>query len=188
MALRLDPHLEAALLNRHGTALCLLGICLSIAGCGPYHLGNRSLYAPDVQTVYVPMFESASFRRHLAERLTEAVIKELELKTPYKAVQTPDADAVLSGRIRGESKRILVETPTDEGRELQVELVCEVSFFDRRGQRLATLEPIPLPPELAQITQTASLVPEVGHSLATAQQAAIARLAEQIVAQLEVPW
>lgn len=187
MALRLDSHLQTPLLTCV-LAACIATLTLCAAGCAPYHLGSRTLYAADVQTVYVPMFESASFRRHLAERLTEAVIKELELKTPYKAVQTPDADAVLSGRIRGETKRILVETPTDEGRELQVELVCEVAFYDRRGQRLATFQPIPLPPELAHITQTASLVPEAGHSLATAQQAAIARLAEQIVAQLEVPW
>ena len=41
---------------------------------------------PDVSTVYVPMIESGSYRRDLGERLTEAVAKQIELKTPYKVV------------------------------------------------------------------------------------------------------
>ena len=71
-----------------------------LAGCASYQVGSESLYAPDVATVYVPMIESDSYRRDLGERLTEAVIKEIELKTPYKVVGTPDADSILSPYFR----------------------------------------------------------------------------------------
>ena len=63
-------------------------------------MGAESLYAPDVQTVYVPMIESESFRRDLGERLTEAVVKEIELKSPFKVVGTPDADSIFCGPTR----------------------------------------------------------------------------------------
>ena len=52
------------------------------------------------------MFESVSFRRDLGERLTEAVMKQIEEKTPYKVVSDPNADSMLSGRIAQESKRV----------------------------------------------------------------------------------
>ncbi len=57
------------------TTLCCL---LLLSGCAAYHIGNSSLFPPDIHTVYVPMFESDSFRRDLGERLTEAVCKEIE--------------------------------------------------------------------------------------------------------------
>ena len=65
------------------------GMSLLASGCAAYRFGAASLYPPDIQTVYVPVFESNSFRRNLSELLTEAVCKEIELKTPYKVVGTP---------------------------------------------------------------------------------------------------
>ncbi len=75
-----------------------VGCLIAQSGCIGYQVGAGSLYAPDVATVYVPMIESDSYRRDLGERLTEAVCKEIELKTPYKVVSTPDADSILSVR------------------------------------------------------------------------------------------
>jgi hypothetical protein len=47
---------------------------------------------------------------------------------------------------------------------------------------------VPLPPAILEVGQSASLVPEFGESFATAQQEAIQKLAEQIVAMMETPW
>src|SRR2546421_386051 len=60
------------------------GLLLLAAGCAEYHLGVGSLYRPDIRTVGVEMFDSLSYRRYLGERLTEAVVKEIEHRTPYK--------------------------------------------------------------------------------------------------------
>jgi len=167
--------------------LCLAWLVL-VAGCVGYQVGNWSLYPGHIRTVYVPMFESTSYRRNLGERLTEAVMKEIEAKTPYKVVGTPDADSVLTGRITGETKRVLVENRFDEPREVEVNLRVEVRWIDHRGEVIRQTEPIPLPRELALVGGSASLIPEVGQSVATAHQQAIQRLAEQIVGMMEAPW
>jgi hypothetical protein len=45
-----------------------------------------------------------------------------------------------------------------------------------------------LPAEIADVSGSANVVPEVGQSIATAQQQAISRLAQQIVGLMEKPW
>jgi hypothetical protein len=158
------------------------------AGCAQYQIGARTMYAPDVHTVYVPMFESDSFRRNLGELLTEAVVKEIELKTPYKVVNSPNADSILSGRIVADEKRVLIETTNDDPRTVEMNLVVDVTWIDRRGDMIRGPTLVPLPPDMVEIGQTSTLVAEVGQSIASAQQLAITRLAEQIVATMEAPW
>ncbi len=163
--------------------LALLG-----GGCAAYRVGNGTLYAPDVQTVYVPMIESDSFRRDLGERLTEAVVKEIELKTPYKVVGTPDADSVLAARLTSDTKRVVIENQNDDPRALELNMYAEVTWYNRRRQPLRAPNMIALSPDMVAIGQTDALLPEVGQSVATQQQQAIQRLAEQIVATMEEPW
>jgi len=63
---------------------CIMLACVGVAsgGCAGYRLGNNTLYAPNVRTVYVPIIQSDSFRTtpniDIGERLTEAVCKEIE--------------------------------------------------------------------------------------------------------------
>ena len=161
---------------------------LSLTGCAGYQIGNQLLYPGHIHSVYVPIFESASFRRNLGERLTEAVSKRIEADTPYKVVGRSDADSILSGRIVEENKSVVVQAKTGEAREVQVNLTVEVSWIDRRGQVLRDYQTIVLPPELTEVSSQANLVPELGQSVATAQQQAIERLAQQIVALMENPW
>ena len=165
-----------------------IALLASLAGCAGYQIGNQSLYPAHIRTVYVPMFDSTSFRRNLGEQLTEAVQKEIELKTPYKVVHDAGADSILSGQIVGETKRLVVGSRTGDPREIQVNLRVEVSWIDRFGGVIRQAEPIPLPPEITDVGASANVVPEVGQSVAAAHQQAISRLAEQIVALMEAPW
>jgi hypothetical protein len=167
-------------------AFCILHFCLT--GCAGYQVGAGSLYAPDVTTVYVPMIESDSYRRDLGERLTEAVIKEIELKTPYKVVDTPDADSVLSARLTRDTRRTLVENAFDDPRLLENELHAEVTWLNRRRLPIIPMQSLAVPPDLVLINQTSNLIPEVGQSVASQQQQAIERLAQQIVSTMEAPW
>jgi hypothetical protein len=169
-------------------ALCLF--LLSACGCATYHMGSDTLYAPDVQTVYVPMIESDSLRRDLGERLTEAVVKEIESKTPFKVVSTPNADAILSCHLRNDVRRVLVEDAFDVPRALENNLRAEVTFVNRRRVGMAAVSPqvIDVPPELVQIGQTSVMVPAIGQSVASSQQLAMERLAQQIVGSMEEAW
>ena len=157
-------------------------------GCASYQIGTRSLYRPDIRTVYVPMFESDSLRRNLGERLTEAVAKEIELKTPYKVVHRPDADSVLSARITSETKRVVSEQVDDIPRNLETDLAVQVNWYDRRGEYLVQDSRFNFSPVAFSVAQTSDLTPEGGQSVASAHQEAIQRLAEQIVSQMESRW
>lgn len=169
--------------------VAILACCWgSLVGCAGYRFGAASLYPPEIRTVHVPIFESNSFRRNLGEWLTEAVIREIELKTPYKVVHDSNADSILSGTLISDAKRLIVVSPTDEPRETEIGMQVQVRWVDRRGNELREPTGVPIPPELVDITGTASLVPEFGHSIATAQQLAIEQLAQQIVTLMEVPW
>ncbi len=163
-------------------------LLLLLGGCAGYQIGNYSLYPDHVRTVHVAVFESVSFRRNMGERLTEAVCKEIERITPYKVVGRASADSVLAGRITNETKQVVVEARSGEAREIQTSLQVEVSWTDCHGQELRRRQSIALPPEIARVSGSGNLIPEVGQSVATAQQQAITRIAEQIVSLMEKPW
>jgi len=173
---------QSAILN-----LSLLSLCFAV-GCASYQVGSGTLYAPDITTVYVPMIESASYRRDLGERLTEAVIKEIELTTPFKVVGTPDADSILSARLVSDTKRVILENQNDDPRALEMAVNVEITWLNRRRQPLEAPQRIGLPRELLTIANNSTLVPEAGQSVATAEQQAIQRLAQQIVSTMEEPW
>lgn len=174
--------------SRQILSLLLSISLLALAGCIGYQVGAGSLYAPDVTTVYVPMIDSDSYRRDLGERLTEAVCKEIELKTPYKVVSTPDADSILSARLLTDARRTLIENAFDDPRLSETELRAEVTWLNRRRLPIVPMQEIPVPPNLVEISQSSNLIPESGQSVATSQQQAIERLAQQIVSTMEAPW
>jgi hypothetical protein len=160
----------------------------STSGCAAYRFGAASLYPPDIQTVYVPMFESNSFRRNLSEGLTELVCKEIDLKTPYKVVGTPNADSVLSGKLIGDTKRVIVEDKFDQPREVEINMAVQVRWLNRKGDLINQATSVPLPQDLITLSAAGILVTEYGQSVTTAQQQSMQRLATQIVSLMETPW
>ena len=170
------------------TAAALMALLLLLPGCASYHFGNQTLYRADIYTVHVPVFESESFREFLGERLTEAVVKQIELVTPYKVSQGATADSVLYGHLLEEDKYVLTENINDEPRDIEVGMRIEVSWRGRNGEMLAGPETFRVPNELVRFAQAVHFVPEGGQSLGTAHQEAIQKLAEQIVSRMELPW
>ncbi len=168
-------------------AICI-SQCVLLSGCIGYQVGTASLYAPDIATVYVPMIESDSYRRDLGERLTEAVCKEIELKTPYKVVSTPNADSILSVKLTRDTRKALVRNAFDDARVSENEIRTQVNWLNRRRLQIIPTQSIPVPPEAVAISATSNIIPEAGQSVATQQQQAIVRLAQQIVGTMETPW
>jgi len=176
-----------------------LSACLAAAllaavagGCASYRFGNNTLYATNVRTIYVPIFQCDSYRTtpaiDIGERLTEAVCKEIEKRTPFKVVGGEDsADSVLTGRVVADTKRMVVESPTDQSRQIEMNYQVMVTWADRGGTVIASGD-VPLPAATVDVGQAASLVPEYGRSVASTQQEAIIKLAQQIVGLMEEPW
>lgn len=168
--------------------VAVIGTFVLLSGCAGYQLGQRSLYRPDIRTVHVPVVQSDSYRLYLGERLTEAVVKEVELRTPYKVVASDTADSVLSIRLVSDSKRVINNNRFSEPRDIETDFFVQASWIDRRGDLIMSHEDVPAAPLLVNLGQQANFVPEGGQSLVTAQQEAIQKLAQQIVGQMELAW
>ena len=161
-------------------ALALAIAAGPLGGCG---YSVRAPFSKEVKTVYVPLFRSISFRREVQLQLSEAVIKEIERRTPYKVVGTPEgADTVLDGTINFADKNIMVENPFNYPRQLTATLTAGVNY---------THNP-PTPEELDRgptiISETVNFVPEIGETSQTAFYRANQLMARQIVDMMESPW
>ena len=166
--------------------LLLVGPAL-VMGCAGYQIGQKTLYQPDIRSVHVPIFESVSFRRNLAERLTEAVVREIESNTPYKIVSRSSADSQLTGKIIAETKDPIAENATDYPRVIETRLVAYVEWRRSNGEPLGRNAPLQIPFAL-RAAEASQFIPEAGQSVATAHQDTIEKIARDIVAQMEMPW
>jgi len=155
------------------------------SGCG-YMLGTPTYQG--VRTVHVPVFKNTSFRRNVDYLLTEAVQKEIRTRGGYRLDDAETADTILRGRIVEIRKNPLSETRFDDPREIQLMVGAEVTWVDRRSGQILQQRTFPLGSALSQSVSNVSFAPEVGQSLASAQQEAASRLAAQIADMMEVPW
>src|SRR5262245_24704325 len=65
---------------------------------------TRPNYDCAIRTVRVPIFKNETYRQGLEFKLTDAVIREIEAKTPWKVVPAwRAADAELTGKIVSET-------------------------------------------------------------------------------------
>jgi hypothetical protein len=95
---------------------------------------TRPNYDPCIKTVYVPIFENATFRRGIEYDLTRAVITAIEQKTPFKIVDNRDAaDTELTGTIVAFNKNILNRNQLNEQRESETVLTVAIVWKDLRS-------------------------------------------------------
>jgi hypothetical protein len=191
------------------TACCLAAAAaLLLSACeqgGHFTVGGyttRPNYDPDIRTVRVAIFGNETFYRSMEFQLTEAVIREIEWKTPYKVVPAGcAADTELVGKIIQFNKGVLNFTNSNDVRDVETTMAIELTWRDLRaghpGDVLSAPPPkvpgseqlhqnvmvIPVPPTLVQ--SQGSFRPELAQSLASAQKQMIDRMAVQIVSMME---
>lgn len=166
----------------------LLPLASGLGGCTAYHFGSRSLFPSGIRTVYVPIVRNDTFRHDLGIRLTEAIVREIEQRTPYKVTGDPWADSTLTVRVVNERKHVLTETLDDDPRALDATISIQATWTGRQGELLMTNNIIPQDMALITFGQDSRFVPEVGQSIGTATQAVIEELAQRIVSEMEVRW
>lgn len=158
------------------------GFCaaLLLGGCGYSHGG---LYPDQYRTVAVPIFENRTFYRQIEYDLSEALVKELELATPYTVAPPGEADTVLAGTIRNIeqtmlSRRRLGGVP----QEMEVTLTIDLEWRDlRTGEAVMTRRGLPV---VARYVPTAP----VDQPFEVGQHALAQQLAREIVAELRGQW
>jgi hypothetical protein len=164
----------------------LLCLCLAGSGCG-YHVGAP--YSTEFSTVHVPTFTTDSFRRGFELQLTEAVQKQIELRTPYRLAKADNAETRLTGHVVSINKRVENQTKFDDPRELEMSYGIEIRWENTRTGQVLAERAIPLPGNVVQMMTDVSFAPEAGQSLAVAQEQAAQNLARQIVGMMEeIVW
>ena len=161
---------------------------LALCGCAAYQFGNSGLYNPNIRTVHVPVVRNDTFRHDLGVQLTEALVRSIEMRTPFKVVGSTAADSVLTCRVTGQGKRVVAENLSDEPRALNNSVSVELTWTDRQGNLLLTNRFVPAGELAFYFVQNADFVPEGGQSMASTQQRVVEQLAEQIVSQMESRW
>jgi len=176
--------------------VCVLMACL--VGCNGFSVrGPRGrseeggffgwhFYAPfdttEVKTVFV-YFKSQTFRRDIQTQLTEAVLKEISLRTPYKIVGNPSqADSLLSGTIAYADKNLVVEAPTNLPRALNGTINVSVNWTHNPPTDIEKSRPPTI------VAETINFVPEVGETSLSAFNHVIQSIAKQVVDMMEQPW
>jgi hypothetical protein len=163
------------------------GLLVCQIGCAPYRMGHQALFTPEIRSVHVPVFRSVSFRPGLGERLTEAVIREIQISTNLHIADESTADTILTGQIGDDAKRVVSENRFDDVRTYERALSVNLQWNDRGGNPIGA--PIAMRPLIEfGAGSSSTAIPEAGPSMATTEQALIDRLARDIVAQLHAPW
>ena len=171
------------------TATVLLASVIGLTtGCAAYRFGSASLFRPGIRTIHVPVVRNDTFRHDLGVRLSEAIVKEIETRTPYKVTGDPNADSRLECRVVSETKRVLTETGTDDPRALDAAMTVRATWLSRSGEMLMQNSIVPTGDLAIGFSQESRFVPEAGQSIDTATEAAIIDLASRIVSQMEMRW
>ncbi|MEM9346515.1 MAG: LPS assembly lipoprotein LptE [Planctomycetota bacterium] len=112
-------------------AFTLAGLVVLLAGCG---YTTTELYPTQYTTVTVPNFENRSNDRNVEFTLREALIKEIEQRTPYKTVSgTGLSDTQLTGTIIRVNRRLISRDATAGlPQEIEVTVVVDFEWRDLR--------------------------------------------------------
>ena len=90
-------------------------------------------YDCGIHTVYVPIFQNVTYTRGLEFQLTQAVIREIEAKTPFKVTDCrANADTELIGKIVSTSKGVITLNQLGEVREVDSGMSIELVWRDLR--------------------------------------------------------
>jgi len=164
----------------YGAIFVSVFAAILMTGCSGY--SSRSLYSQDVKSIYVEMFDNATFRRDLEYDLTDAIAKRIEAETPYKIISDRSkADTVLSGKITAINNSVLtIERNVSRPLEEQAEVTAVFSWKDlRTGQYIVAGK---------SIMATASYSEFQSQGFEYGSKVAANKLAERIVEQMQMEW
>ena len=161
-------------------ALLFTTCTIMLWGCGYAHTDR---FPTDVRTVAVPLFENQSFYQGVEFDLTEALIKEIELNTPYKVTGGDRADTIIDGMIVSiDQNRLSRQSIGGVPQELEVRIVVNYLWkYQNTGKTLRHRD---------GFTAVGRYIPTrpIGEPLEVAQHEAVSRLASEIVSAMGSDW
>lgn len=161
----------------------LLAVSLAamlLGGCG---YTTRPSFRTDVRTVAVPIAENRSFYRGYERDLTEAIIKEMELRTPYKVTAAGHADTILHCTIVRVNQGVLSRTyEGDLPQQVELRVTLDVVWTEARTGKVLR--------ERRGLEATGRYVPTLGvnDTVSAGQHEAMAAMADQVIAMMRDDW
>ncbi len=154
-------------------------VLFPVSGCGGYQ--NNWLYPEQVQTVYVEMFDTTSFRRGHEFVLTDAICKRIESQTPYKIVSDRNiADSVLSGQLGIRSSVLATDRYSAKPIEQETLVNVRVTWKNlKTGQLLIDGE---------KVYASSSYSDPLGQTFDYSIDRAVNKVAVRVVELMETPW
>jgi len=158
--------------------MTLVAVLILLSACG---YSNKTLYNKSITTISVPIWKNKTFRRDWEFKLTEALDKDIEARTPFKLVGQGRADTVLTGEITDIQEDVLTRRfGINLPRENELTVVVNFTWRDVRTGKVLL--------ERTRFNRGATEIPELRERVEDAEQLAVERLARAIVDQMQTDW
>lgn len=160
------------------SATLVAGSAIVTTGCG---YSTARPFRSDIQSIHVEMFHSKEFRRELEFRLSEAIVKRIEMDTPYRIAPQRTADALLTGEVLSVVNRTFGDDfNLDRPREIGSTVTVRFRLQDMRTGEILVERP--------RFVYQTSYIPPVGETFTQGMTRALDGMAEQIVETMESGW
>jgi hypothetical protein len=144
---------------------------------------SASTFSQSISSVAIPIFTTRSYVRDVEFELTDALIKEIEARTPYKVTSEQRADTIILGQINSVELGQLSKSPrTGLSEEMIVSVTIDFQWRDLRSGRLLLERRAFAGHGLFVPSGPTSEPIELG-TFATVQQ-----LARDVVAEMRLDW
>lgn len=142
-----------------------------------------SVFPNNISTVAVNIFKNNSFVREIEFELADALVKEIEARSPYKVTPSTRADTILTGTVRNVQRDQLSKSRlTGLSEEVLLSVTIDFTWTDQRtGRQLVQRE---------SFTGHALFLPSRpnGELIELGEFAVVQLLARDIVSQMQENW
>ena len=144
---------------------------------------SSSLYPTHFRSVAVPIFDNSTMTRNIEFMLTDALIKEIQSRTPYRILGEQYADTLLTGTIKNVDLQMLSQSRnTGLVNEMLVKVVLDFEWLNlMQGGRITGRK---------NFASSAVFIPSRPSSepFEVGEFAVVQQLASDIVDQMQASW
>lgn len=161
-------------------------VCISCTSCETdptVGYSSSSLYPKQYQSIAIPIFQNSTMTRDVEFMLTDAIIKEIQVRSPYRVVDKHVAETILTGTITSMKLSTLSRSQTTGlDNEVLFKVVIDFEWYDQvNGNRIVGRK---------NFASSAVFIPSRPSSepLEIGQFAVVQQLASDIIDQMQASW
>lgn len=166
-------------------ALAIL-VLLTLAACASDPRSGytfASAWDESIETVAVPMFDNVTFSHGMEVALTDAVVKQIQARTPWRVTSQETADTTLTAVIRAvDIQRLSTARVSGLSEQVALEVTIDFEWKDNASGRVLAAR--------RDFRASEAFIPAqgVGERIELAENAAVEEIARDIVDALRSGW